>query len=60
MLKRHRCKIDLESHCLLFSLDGKTMSTPFLHERDLEVRRGGTKDLDVDKMNAEAEQDSNM
>jgi len=59
MLKRHRCKIDLERHCLLFTLENgmKTMSTPFLQERELEVRRGGTKDLDVTKMNAEMDKE---
>ena len=54
MLKRHRCKIDLENNRLVFSIeDGKEMSTPFLHEKDLDETKGGTKGFNADQANKE-------
>eukprot|EP00814_Leptocylindrus_danicus_P007487 CAMPEP_0116039162 /NCGR_PEP_ID=MMETSP0321-20121206/23340_1 /TAXON_ID=163516 /ORGANISM="Leptocylindrus danicus var. danicus, Strain B650" /LENGTH=476 /DNA_ID=CAMNT_0003518215 /DNA_START=3 /DNA_END=1433 /DNA_ORIENTATION=- len=54
MLKRHRCKIDLESNNLIFTLaPGEYLETPFLHEKDLSEAKGGTKGFDADAANAE-------
>lgn len=54
MLKRHRCKIDLESNNLVFTLaPGQYLKTPFLHEKDLSEAKGGTKGFDADAANAE-------
>lgn len=54
MLKRHRCKIDLERNVLSFGIeDGKEMFTPFLHEKDLDETKGGTKGFDADQANVE-------
>eukprot|EP00591_Stephanopyxis_turris_P007299 CAMPEP_0195525842 /NCGR_PEP_ID=MMETSP0794_2-20130614/26498_1 /TAXON_ID=515487 /ORGANISM="Stephanopyxis turris, Strain CCMP 815" /LENGTH=480 /DNA_ID=CAMNT_0040656389 /DNA_START=51 /DNA_END=1493 /DNA_ORIENTATION=+ len=54
MLKRHRCKIDLAKHSLLFTMEnGVDMEAPFLHEKDLVVANGGTKGFDADAANAE-------
>ena len=40
MLKRHRCKIDLERSALVFGLpDGQSMEAPFLHEKDLDKNK---------------------
>ena len=42
MLKRHRCKIDLEKSALVFGLpDGQSMEALFLHEKDLDENKGG-------------------
>ncbi len=47
MLKRSRCSIDLAQGRLFFnSADGRQASTPFLHEHDLPVSKGGTKGFD--------------
>lgn len=52
MLKRHLCHIDLEHHCLKFQLaPGKYMEAPFLHEKDLDESKGGTKGFDANKAN---------
>jgi DNA damage-inducible protein 1 len=52
MLKRHLCHIDLEHHCLKFQLaPGKYMEAPFLHEKDLDQSKGGTKGFDANKAN---------
>jgi len=57
MLKRHRCKIDLERNVLAFRLeDGKEMVTPFLHEKDLDATKGGTKGFDAEQSNIELQQ----
>ena len=57
MLKRHTCQIDLVSGMLRFRLGGdSSMSTPFLHEKDLDATRGGTKGFDADKANKELEE----
>ena len=58
MLKRHRCKIDLEINALVFSItkpngDVEYMEAPFLHEKDLDETKGGTKGFDADKSNEE-------
>ena len=54
MLKRHRCKIDLERNVLAFTLEsGKEMVTPFLHEKDLDETKGGTKGFDANQANVE-------
>ena len=56
MLKRHRCKIDLERIALVFGLpDVQSMEAPFLHEKDLDENKGGTKGFDAAKSNAELE-----
>ena len=56
MLKRHRCKIDLEQSALVFGLpDGQSMEAPFLHEKDLDKNNGGTRGFDAAKSNAELE-----
>jgi DNA damage-inducible protein 1 len=52
MLKRHLCHIDLEHHCVKFQLaPGKYYEAPFLHEKDLDESKGGTKGFDADKAN---------
>ena len=54
MLKRHRCKIDLEINSLFFSLDdGAYLEAPFLHEKDLVMTKGGTKGFDAAVANEE-------
>ena len=56
MLKRHRRKIDLERSALVFGLpDGQSMEAPFLHEKDLDENKGGTRGFDVARSNAELE-----
>ena len=56
MLKRHRCKIDLEQSALVFGLpDGQSMESPFLHEKDLYENKGGTRGFDAAKSNADLE-----
>jgi DNA damage-inducible protein 1 len=57
MLKRHNCCIDLEQSCLRFKLGpGQYFSTPFLHEKDVDVSKGGTKGFDAEKANQEVEE----
>lgn len=52
MLKRHRCNIDLSKNVLQF---GGLGETPFLHEKDLDESKGGTKGFDAEKSNMEIE-----
>lgn len=57
MLKRHQCQIDLGSGQLKFRLSpGQYLETPFLHEKDLDESKGGTKGFDADKANKELEE----
>jgi hypothetical protein len=57
MLKRHTCSIDLENQVLKFRLaPGQYMETPFLHEKDLDASKGGTKGFDAEKANQELEE----
>lgn len=57
MLKRHRCKIDLGSNTLVIPLeDGKNLEVPFLHEKDLDVGKGGTKGFNAEASNDEVMQ----
>ena len=54
MLKRHTCSIDLEQGKLKFRLaPGQYLETPFLHEKDLDESKGGTKGFNADKANEE-------
>jgi hypothetical protein len=53
MLKRFNCMIDLSDGTLKFRLGDKTMSTPFLHEKDLDESKGGTKGFNADLNNQE-------
>mmetsp|Transcript_60317 Transcript_60317/g.90900 ORF Transcript_60317/g.90900 Transcript_60317/m.90900 type:complete len:439 (-) Transcript_60317:44-1360(-) len=54
MLKRHTCCIDLEQGKLKFRLaPGQYLETPFLHEKDLDQSKGGTKGFNADKANEE-------
>jgi DNA damage-inducible protein 1 len=54
MMKRHLCVLDLQAGCLKFRLAGGTyLETPFLHEKDLDATKGGTKGFDADKSNEE-------
>jgi DNA damage-inducible protein 1 len=56
MLKRHTCCIDLEQGKLKFRLaPGEYLETPFLHEKDLDESKGGTKGFNADKANQELE-----
>ena len=55
MLKRFNCNIDLLEGCLKFKLGGSTLETPFLHEKDLDETKGGTKGFDAQKANQELE-----
>jgi DNA damage-inducible protein 1 len=56
MLKRHTCSIDLEQGKLKFRLaPGEYLETPFLHEKDLDESKGGTKGFNADKANQELE-----
>ena len=60
MMKRHTCCIDLEEGCLKFRIGvGQYMKAPFLHEKDLDVSKGGTKGLDVNQMNQEEDAEEN-
>lgn len=43
MLKRFNCSIDLLEGKLKFRLGSDTLETPFLHEKDLDSSKGGTK-----------------
>ena len=52
MLKRHRCQIDLGRNCLIFPTNnGPAIEAPFLHEKDLDVEKGGTKGFNADVAN---------
>jgi len=52
MLKRHLCSVDLERGNLKFRLAaGKYFETPFLHEKDLDESKGGTKGFNAEKAN---------
>ena len=53
MLKRFNCMIDLGDGTLKFRLGDKVMSTPFLHEKDLDESKGGTKGFNADLVNQE-------
>lgn len=55
MLKRFNCCIDLQQGCLKFQLGSSTLETPFLHEKDLDESKGGTKGFDATKANQELE-----
>ena len=56
MLIRRRCKIYLERSALVFGLpDGQSMEAPFLHEKDLDKNKGGTRGFDATKSKAELE-----
>jgi DNA damage-inducible protein 1 len=54
MLKRHVCQIDLQAGCLKFPMAG--VNVPFLHEKDLSEKQGGTRDFDADKANLELQE----
>ena len=57
MLKRHLCIMDLEKGCLKFRLEpGRYLETPFLHEKDLDESKGGTKGFDAERANQELEE----
>ncbi|CAJ1930600.1 unnamed protein product [Cylindrotheca closterium] len=54
MLKRHTCSIDLTQGKLKFRLSPtEYLETPFLHEKDLDQSKGGTKGFDATKSNEE-------
>jgi hypothetical protein len=54
MMKRHTCQIDLERQVLKFRLaPTEYMETPFLHEKDLDESKGGTKGFNAEKANQE-------
>jgi len=52
MMKRHTCIMDLGAGVLKFRLSPtEYLETPFLHEKDLDESKGGTKGFDVQKAN---------
>jgi hypothetical protein len=54
MMKRHTCQIDLERGVLKFRLaPGEYMETHFLHEKDLDETKGGTKGFNAERANEE-------
>ena len=55
MLKRHRCNIDLAKNALVFRVGNNTLDAKFLHEKDLDESKGGTKGFDAKKSNEEVE-----
>lgn len=55
MLKRHRCNIDLARNALAFRVGSNTFEANFLHEKDLDESKGGTRGFNADKNNAELE-----
>lgn len=55
MLKRHRCNIDLARNVLVFRVGENTFETKFLHEKDLDEAKGGTRGFDANKNNKELE-----
>jgi hypothetical protein len=57
MLKRHQCCIDLEHQKLQFRLGpGQYFDAPFLHEKDLDESKGGTKGFNATKANEEIDE----
>ena len=56
MLKRHRCNIDLTRNMLVLTVNGRPLETPFLHEHQLDVTKGGTRGLLSGEAAAEAEE----
>lgn len=57
MLKRHLCIMDLGEGCLKFRLaPGQYLETPFLHEKDLDESKGGTKGFNAERSNQELEE----
>ena len=51
-LKRHRCKIDLGlTNTLVIPVGGggETIEAPFLHEKDLDTAKGGTRGFDAER-----------
>ena len=54
MMKRHLCQIDLQQGCLNFPVSG--VKVPFLHEKDLSEKQGGTRGFDADKANMEIQE----
>jgi len=54
MLKRHTCCIDLDLQVVRFKLgSGSDLMAPFLHEKDLDQTKGGTRGFDAEKANLE-------
>lgn len=58
MMKRHLCQIDLQKGVLKFNTPAwgersKQEEIPFLHEKDLDQKHGGTKGFDPEKANEE-------
>jgi hypothetical protein len=62
MMKRHLCQLDFYSGCIRFYPSGHHHPTgtttdivevPFLHEKDLDLEQGGTKNFDINKANEE-------
>lgn len=54
MQKRFNCNIDLEHHCVRFKLGHEQyMEAPFLHEKDLDETKGGTRGFNAEKANEE-------
>eukprot|EP00536_Pseudo-nitzschia_multiseries_P005128 jgi/Psemu1/254214/estExt_Genewise1Plus.C_930063 len=54
--RRFNCSIDLLDSKLKFRLGGNILETPFLHEKDLDESKGGTKGFDATKANQELEE----
>jgi len=56
MLKRFKCNIDLGEGKLKFRIGPDSfLETDFLHEKDLDTSKGGTKGFDAVKANEELE-----
>lgn len=52
MMKRHTCVMDFGKGVLKFRLSpGQYLETPFLHEKDLDESKGGTKGFDATASN---------
>jgi len=52
MMKRHTCILDLGTGSLKFRIGpGEYLETPFLHEKDLDEDKGGTKGFDATAAN---------
>lgn len=58
MLKRHRCRIDLDRGVLGLRVgsEHEWLEVTFLHEKDLEESKGGTVGFDAEKSNREYEE----
>mmetsp|Transcript_1447 Transcript_1447/g.3015 ORF Transcript_1447/g.3015 Transcript_1447/m.3015 type:complete len:106 (-) Transcript_1447:217-534(-) len=63
MLRRHKCKIDLELNALVLVIaraqgggPDEHYLAPFLHEHDLDETKGGTLGFDADRANKELEE----